>query len=169
MAGVFEVEDFDFGAIHPGQGRLEPADRGREGRVPGHPDDTAAAVAVWSFPHGYVGYFRRSLWVVLHVNCGNRVVLALPNQCDLCDVPPSSTIEQVERFNTTDEWFGIILILEGFIGGPDVSHDAELLHPHGNKVVEEAFMYRLNIRHIRVSVRTHKCHVRRQRVGRLDW
>jgi len=32
---VFEAEDSDFGAIHRGQGRLEPADRGREWRVPG--------------------------------------------------------------------------------------------------------------------------------------
>ncbi len=26
---IFESKDFDFGAIHRGQGRLEPADRGR--------------------------------------------------------------------------------------------------------------------------------------------
>ena len=48
---IFEAEDSDFRAIHRGQGRLEPADRGREWRVPGT-DHTAAAVAVWSFLHG---------------------------------------------------------------------------------------------------------------------
>src|SRR5580704_9585980 len=32
---MFEAEGSDFGAIHHGQGLLEPADRGREWRVPG--------------------------------------------------------------------------------------------------------------------------------------
>jgi hypothetical protein len=32
---LFEAEDSDFGAIDRGQGRLEPADRGCECRVPG--------------------------------------------------------------------------------------------------------------------------------------
>jgi len=42
---ILEAEDSDFGAIHRGEGRLEPADRGREW-VSGHPDGTAAAVAL---------------------------------------------------------------------------------------------------------------------------
>ena len=50
-----------------------------------------------------------------------------------------------------------------------MSHDAELLHPHGNQVVEEAFMDRLEIRQVGVIVGSYKCYVRWQLATRLDW
>ena len=55
---IFEAKDFDFGAIHRGQGRLEPADRGL---VPLQTAEAAAAAGAPSFAYFAKGGYGNCL------------------------------------------------------------------------------------------------------------